>query len=407
MSPRGPLTAAERAGVTPEFLDRLLALGIVSAADSSAVTATDIRRVRVVEALHDAGLPLEALATALRDGDLSLDFVAQPAYDRFAAHVETTLGEVAAEGRVPLDLLVAMRAAMGVAEASEDDRVRETELPVIGALERLLAFGVRPGVLARALRVYADSLRRVAETEADWWASDLLAPLYRSGMPPAEVDRRSAQFTSELSDTGEELVLALFRAQQASAWMRNILEGFEGVLVRRGRYEPPERPPAICFLDLSGFTRLTDERGDRAALDLARALGDLVQRSSVRHGGRAVKWLGDGVMFHFPQPGSAVVASLEMVDAARDAGLPPAHVGIHAGPVLYRDGDYFGRTVNAAARIADYARRGEVLVSQEVVDAGHAPGVEYEEIGPVDLKGLAHLLTLSRARRVDEEHVVE
>ena len=58
-----------------------------------------------------------------------------------------------------------------------------------------------------------------------------------------------------------------------------------------------------------------------------------------------------------------------MVEAAVSVGLPPAHVGLHAGPVLFQEGDYFGRTVNITARIADYARPGEVLVSQEVVDA--------------------------------------
>ena len=52
-----------------------------------------------------------------------------------------------------------------------------------------------------------------------------------------------------------------------------------------------------------------------------------------------------------------------------EAGLPPAHVGLHAGPVIFQEGDYYGQTVNVASRIADYARPGEVIVSQEVVDA--------------------------------------
>ena len=71
-------------------------------------------------------------------------------------------------------------------------------------------------------------------------------------------------------------------------------------------------------------------------------------------------------MFFFPDPGSGVLAAIDMVQRATDAGLPPAHVGLHAGPVLFQEGDYFGRTVNLAARIAEYARPGEVLVSQDV-----------------------------------------
>jgi class 3 adenylate cyclase len=124
----------------------------------------------------------------------------------------------------------------------------------------------------------------------------------------------------------------------------------------------------------------------------------MVQRVSAKHGGQPVKWLGDGVMFHFPDPGQGVLAALEMVEGVVAAGLPPAHVGLHAGPVLFQEGDYFGRTVNTAARIADYARPGEVLVSQAVVDAGGAAGIQYALIGPVELKGIGGPITVHAAR---------
>jgi class 3 adenylate cyclase len=80
-------------------------------------------------------------------------------------------------------------------------------------------------------------------------------------------------------------------------------------------------------------------------------------------------------------------------------GLPPAHVGIHAGPVVFQEGDYFGRTVNLAARIAEYARPGEVLLSREVVDAADGGPVTFTEIGPVELKGASGPLRLYTARR--------
>jgi adenylate cyclase len=107
-----------------------------------------------------------------------------------------------------------------------------------------------------------------------------------------------------------------------------------------------------------------------------------------------VKWLGDGVMFYFREPGAAVLAAVEMVEVVGSHGLPPAHVGIHAGPVVFQEGDYFGRTVNIAARIADYARPGEVLVSQEVVNGADGRPVTFTEIGPVELKGLPRTLRL-------------
>src|SRR6185312_9726599 len=133
--------------------------------------------------------------------------------------------------------------------------------------------------------------------------------------------------------------------------------------------------------------------------DLAVTVARLVQRSSVQHGGKPIKWLGDGVMLYFVDPGPGVLAALEMVDGLAAAGLPPAHVGLHAGPVLYQEGDYFGQTVNLTARVADYARPGEVLVTQETADASHGTEVAFEPIGLVELKGVAGTVQLLRARR--------
>ncbi len=111
-----------------------------------------------------------------------------------------------------------------------------------------------------------------------------------------------------------------------------------------------------------------------------------------------MKWLGDGVMFYFPDPGHGVLAALDMVEGVATHGLPPARVGIHAGPVVFQEGDYFGRTVNIAARIAEYARPGEVLVSQEVVDAADGTPVMFTEIGPVELKGVSGTIRLHTAK---------
>jgi adenylate cyclase len=93
------------------------------------------------------------------------------------------------------------------------------------------------------------------------------------------------------------------------------------------------------------------------------------------------------------------VAALDMVDGVISAGLPPAHVGLHAGPVIFQEGDYYGQTVNVASRIAEYARPGEVLVSQEVVEASTGTDVAFREIGPVELKGVAEAMHLHAASR--------
>ena len=110
-----------------------------------------------------------------------------------------------------------------------------------------------------------------------------------------------------------------------------------------------------------------------------------------------MKWLGDGVMFYFRDPGDGVLSALDLLDELASNDLPPAHVGIHAGPVVFQEGDYFGRTVNIAARIADYARPGEVLVSQEVVDAAGPAPLTFTALGPIELKGVSGLLRLHSA----------
>jgi adenylate cyclase len=155
----------------------------------------------------------------------------------------------------------------------------------------------------------------------------------------------------------------------------------------------------VCFLDVTGYTRLTEERGDEAAAELAARLATLVRPSSAEHGGQPVKWLGDGVMFYFAEPAPSVLAALEIVEGVTSHGLPPARVGIHAGPVVFQEGDYFGRTVNIAARIADHAAPGEVLVTQEVVEAAKGTPVTFTEIGPVELKGVSDTIRLYSARR--------
>src|SRR5207247_11042967 len=115
---------------------------------------------------------------------------------------------------------------------------------------------------------------------------------------------------------------------------------------------------AIAFLDLSGYPRLTEQSGDEAATRLAQGLAGLTGEASLSFGGRAVKTLGDGVMFHFADPAGAVLCGLAMVERAEQLGLPRARVGVNAGPVGCRDGDYFGRTVNSAARMAGSGRAG-------------------------------------------------
>jgi adenylate cyclase len=161
------------------------------------------------------------------------------------------------------------------------------------------------------------------------------------------------------------------------------------------------RPPAMVFLDLTGYTKLTEERGDAAAASMARSLSSLVSSTARRHGGEAVKFLGDGVMLYFPYPGQAVLASLEMVRSTEASGLPPAHVGVASGPVIMQDGDYFGRTVNLASRIAGKASSREVSVSADVAEICSGDlEVNFPSVGATELKGVERPAELFRATSV-------
>jgi adenylate cyclase len=83
------------------------------------------------------------------------------------------------------------------------------------------------------------------------------------------------------------------------------------------------------------------------------------------------------------------------------AGLPPAHAGVNAGPVVFRDGDYYGRTVNLAARVADHASPGEVLATEEALPVPVPSGLEFEPIEDAELKGVSTRVKLYRVQRTD------
>ena len=389
---------AASAGVETAYVERLVELGILAPAGAG-FSSGDARRVGILQSLERGGLPLTALGEAVRRGAVSFDFVDQPSYERFGTMSTETFRSVSDRTGIPIEELMLLREAMGFPQPAATDPLRLDEVDIVPLLEFWHSNHFRPALIQRSLRTFGRSLRQIAETEADAFRSEILGPLFASGRTPGEVGRDLARLDPNFGDATDRALLAIFHAQQANAWMKNIFEGFEATLASAGLHDRLDHPPAICFLDLSGYTRLTEERGDDAAADLAARLERLVQRAAIQHGGKAVKFLGDGVMFHFPSPGRGVEAALDMVESARTEGLPPAHVGIHAGPVLFQGGDYFGRTVNVAARIADYARQGEVVASQDVVDAAGDAPVRFTEIGPVELKGVSGPVTLHVAGR--------
>ena len=388
---------AERAGISLEELDRLLAHRFLVPDADGRFSDGDVRRAGLVRSLEAAGIPLDGLRLAIERGSISLDFLDAPVYERFSALSDVTFEDLSERTGVPISLLTVIREVSGSSVPDPQDRVREGELAAAAFVEAQVKAGFRPIAIERLLRVQGDSLRRMAQTEADWWQTEVIGPALAAGENPEAIS--ATDFSTTLSALAERSVAGIYHAQQAQAWTSNIIGGFERQMARAGLYSRMERPPAVCFLDITGYTRLTQEQGDAAAAELATNLARVVERTSVRHGGRPIKWLGDGVMFLFPDAGPGVVAALDMADGVAAAGLPPSHVGLHAGPVIFQSGDYYGQTVNVASRIAEYARPGEVLVSQAVVDAATGAAATFTGIGAVELKGVAEAMELHRAHR--------
>ena len=393
--------AARRAGVEPREVVRLTDLGFLAGGADDGYTDADVRRIQVVQELERSGLPSDALASLVRDGRLSLDFLDDAGFRAFAALSDVTFAELSERSGIPIDVLTVLRDATGGKAAGPDDRVREDELEVLPLVEFQMQLGFRPQAIERALRVYGDSLRRVAEAEAEWWRSEVQEQVMADGGSAPDIAERAREITPRLSDASDRALMAIYHAQQTHVWSTNIVDGVAAALEQAGlRVREEKSPPAMCFLDVTGYTQLTQERGDAAAAALAEKLSRIVQRISVLHGGRPVKWLGDGVMFHFPDPGPGVVAAIEMVESLAAAGLPPAHVGLHAGPIIVQEGDFYGQTVNLAARIGEYARPGEVLVSGAVRERADASRIDFQPVGEVGLKGVSGLVELYSATKV-------
>jgi adenylate cyclase len=397
------LTTAElvaQTGVPETDVERLVALGILSERDEpEAFDRGDVHLVRLIMACDRAGLPLDGIAAAVREGRLSLGFFDSLA-DVYPIESAGTFGPLCERHGVDAELARRAYEAAGLAGPAIEDPVTANDDAIMGGLALAGRLGLDGDVAIRAMRGYGDNVRRIAELERERYHQHIEGPLLAMGMSEVEMREMAMQVSTILVPTLDRLLLALYHQHQTHERVEHLVQHIEAELERGGVIaRRPTLPPAMCFLDLTGFTRLTEERGDAFAANLATSMAAMTHAVASRYQGRPIKWLGDGMMFHFDRPESAVVASLEMIDGLPSAGLPPAHVGISAGPVVHQDGDYFGRTVNLAARIAGRAEPNEVLVSEEVVEACVPSEPErrrFESLGPVELKGFERPIPLYR-----------
>ena len=392
---------ADLAGVTEPEVARLVELGILVPRDGAGpFRETDVQKVRLAVACEQAGLPMAGIASAIRAGRLSFAFLEAAPFRRWAVRSTRTYRQVSQETGVPLDTLGAVLESMGFARIDPDEPMREDELAVVPLLQLGLSSGTFDlAWLARLGRAHAEGLRLLATAWTEAYQARFEGPALESGADQRTAMELAAQLGGDFLPLGDPALLGIYRRQQELSWTEHLVERIENELEAAGMLGRPERVPAMSFLDLTGYTHLTEQQGDATAAALAETLAVLVNRSSREHGGVPVKWLGDGVMIHHREPAGAVLSALGLVAQLPEAGLPPAHVGVAAGPVVVQGGDYFGRTVNLAARIAAHAGAGQVLVSQRVAEAAPPGGVVFTEAGEVELKGFAHPVRLLEASR--------
>jgi len=389
---------AERSACPVERIEELVGLGILVPRDADGpFSPKDVHRVRLMQAFEDAGIDLEVIARGVASGKVSYEnlglYLPEP------AALSRTAEELATEvGRSP-ELITRLLREFGIAQPEPDGRLREDEVCTLKELLEVWA-AADDDELARLARVYGQNVRKVVSSDLELAGATIFTRLREEGYTDDELREIAGAAGLRLMNFGEQLMLWLRGRHLEHEVLSVTVQTTEDYLQELGL--APKRtpsPPAIAFLDLAGYTALTEERGDEAGADLADRLSILVHEAARPHGGNPVKWLGDGVMFHFDDPSAAVLTGLDLVEQTPAAVDVRARVGINAGNVIFRDGDYFGRTVNIASRIADYARPGEVLVSGEVKERWGGDGVRFDEIGPVALRGLREELTLYSASR--------
>jgi adenylate cyclase len=354
----------------------------------------------MVRALLEGGFTSEQVEWAVAEGHLNLDRVDEYLPLEPGPRSERTFAEFMSTAGPRANLLPAVYVAMGLPEpnpsspihADEEDRLRRF----------LEGWSLAPSdeTLIRAARLIGEGTRMATMGWDELLDEQVVGPaqerLYRGEIErfPEEVRRAFAT----LVGLQPPMMRWLMERYLEHRIVASIAEGFEEFLASRNLRPPPgpTAPPAVVFVDLTGYTRLTEERGDEVAVRFATTLQREADAVASANGGRLVKLLGDGAMLRFPDAERGLEAALALVRALSVDESLPAHAGVHAGPVIERDLDLFGRTVNLASRIADAAGPGEVLVSEAVMAAVDNPALRFERSDGGRLKGITEPVSLFR-----------
>lgn len=375
---------AAESGVAIPILQRLAQIGAITPDASGSYSPGDVIRVDAVKSFLDAGIPLEKITEAVEHRLFTFEYL-----DRFhpepAPPSTLTLDDLANAMGIPVGLLASVYLAMGLPEPPEGYRPTVEEAEILDAFADLWGRGGEETLL-RAARLVGEPARALSEGWTRLYV-EKITPEHTVG----PMDDRIATIV-DTTEKATNLAPAMFMWLLQNHLRRSIdranIEGLEEVMSSHGLSFPlPAAVPAVAFVDISGYTSLTEREGDTAAAVIADTIRDRAQRTAAAHGGSLVKLLGDGAMLHFEDVQKSVEGVLTLVEALHRDGIR-VHAGIHAGSMIERDGDYYGSTVNVASRIADVAGPGETLTTAAVVNRCPDARFVFEPMAPRALKGV-------------------
>jgi adenylate cyclase len=234
-------------------------------------------------------------------GEAFLDFLDSPAWE-LPEPLPITYREFAEEQGIPFELLQGIQEAMGFAAPDPGDLVAPDDTKLAELARIVLDIGAPEESVRRLFGLYSDNIRRLALAESDLYLEQLERPWAGAGADESELIVRGAELGRRMAGPVERTILAIYERHRQHIWTEYGIERAEMALERAGLLERTVSTPAICFVDMTGYTRLTEERGDEEAARLATSLADLVKEVSRAHGGRAIRWLGDGGLLFFQTP---------------------------------------------------------------------------------------------------------
>jgi adenylate cyclase len=389
----GELTLAQvaaRAGVSPATVRRWLVRGLVPGFDGH-WTPSALAYVRVVARLRARGHSLEDIKRASDRGQLAIGPIENVLGGAEAKH---SLRDAARSSGLDPGLIERIYTTMGLGALSVEG-ITDEDMQMIEYAASVLAAGFPLPAFLQLMRVYGQVIAQIADAEVRLVHLYVHEPLMRAGVPSVEIAEEMEGLTREVLPFAAPFMNYLHGRLLSHFVEQDMIGHMESDLNEEALEEGRVRV-AIAFADLSGYARLTVERGDEAAVDAVEHFAEVVSQT-LPVDARVIKTLGDEVMVIGSDP-AALTSWAVGLQAETQPGEPPPRIGIHYGEVLYRDGDYFGREVNQAARVVARAGGGEVLVTRPVVEmAAGVDGLDFKRIGEVRLKGFSEATELFTA----------